>query len=73
VAFSISMLLTISEPKDRVKKEDLKKPFLRKVLDLTINIFKAVLKNPNLLIGWIMEVFISGPIIILEIYLYMWL
>jgi len=73
IAFSITMFLTLSEPKNRVKREDAEKPVLKKIWELTINILKAVKKNPNLLIGWIMNVLVSGPILILEMYYYNWL
>jgi len=73
VVFSISMLLTASEPRDRFKKEDAGKPILRKIWDLTKGIGKAVKKNPNLLIGWIMSNLIEGPIMIFETYIFAWL
>jgi hypothetical protein len=73
LAFSISMLMTLSEPKDREKSIDRSKPVYRKIWDLTIGILKAVKKNPNLLIGWIMNVLISGPILIFELYFMSWL
>ena len=70
VAFSISMLMTLSEPNEKKKKEE---KLVKKICNLTITIFKAVKENPNILIGWIMNVLISGPILIFELYFMSWL
>ena len=73
IAFAISMFLTLNEPLDPEKPVNQDKPLLTKIKDLSINILKGVKENPNLLIGWIMNVIIGGPMDVLITYFFSWL
>lgn len=58
ILFALSMFMTLDEPKDKERMVNSDKSFLTKVKELSINILKGVKKNPNLLIGWIMNIII---------------
>lgn len=60
----------IREPVDIEKKEG---TVCTQMKDLTVNVCKAIKKNPNLLIGWILVTIFGAPKIIFEVYLMSWL
>lgn len=70
ILFAFILLAIIREPVDIEKKTD---GICTQIKDLSIGICKAVGKNPNLLIGWIIAMLAGMPMMILEVYLMSWL
>jgi MFS family permease len=70
VFIGIICIICIREPVDIEKKES---SVLQQMKDLTVNVCKAIKKNPNLLIGWFLLTLFSSPKIIFEVYLISWL
>ena len=68
--FAIILFTMIREPVDIEEKSD---GFCVQIKDLSVNICKAIKKNPNLLAGWVFYSLTDIPGIILEVYLMSWL
>jgi MFS family permease len=66
----ILMYFTVDEPKDIKEK---KEPLLKMVKNLTVNVFKALKKNPHMLMGWLIAIIVAAPISVFEIYIMSWL
>ena len=55
---SIILLKIIKEPVDIEKSSD---GICKQIKDLVVQIGKAIRKNPNLLIGWLIQIFAQSP------------
>jgi len=70
LVFAFILLIIVKEPVDVEKKTE---GICFQVKDLSINLCIPVKKNPNLLIGWFINMLALMPIMILEVYLMSWL
>ena len=70
IIFALILFTMIREPVDIEKKAD---GVCVQIKDLSVNICKAIKKNPNLLAGWVFYALTDIPGIILEVYLMSWL
>ena len=68
--FAIIYYNIIKEPVDIDKSTD---SICKQMKDLVVNVCKAIKKNPNLLIGMLLNIFTTTPILIMKIYLMSWL
>lgn len=72
ILFSISLLYIVKEP-DIVSQADHQQPKLKQMWSLTKQTFRAMKDNRDLLISYILFPLVSGPMIVVEIYIMSWL
>jgi len=70
IFFSIIYFTIIKEPVDIEKNTN---SLCKQMKDLVVNVCKAVKKNPNILMGWIMNIFAVAPVLFFKIYILSWL
>jgi len=71
VGFGLLSFVIIREPPHASKVE--KKKLGAKVIDILKNIWMTMKKMPYLCVAWNLLIFVQGPMVILELYLYAWL
>jgi hypothetical protein len=70
VLFAFGTLAMISEPPEKIDRTG---SLVNRIKDIGINTVKACKHNKNLILGFLLEMFSGGPMIIFEIYIMSWL
>lgn len=72
IFFAFTCLCLIDEPKS-LNTERRKKNYLVQMGELLVQVYKAARRNKKLVLGWILQMFSMGPMVMFDIFLQSWI